>query len=235
VRVLAIVHQADAGPGVFAEAVGAAGHELEVWMPPSDPVPDHADAYGAVMVFGGSMNVDQEERFAWLQPEKALLGELIERETPLLGVCLGSQLVAEAAGGGARRAARPEIGWFPVEVEEAGAGDPLLGPLAPRFTAFGWHSYEFFPPAGATVLARSDAGIQAARYGERSWGIQFHAEVDRPTVERWIARYDADEDAVGIGLDPQVLRAETEPRLDAWNELGRQLCARFLDAVATPA
>jgi GMP synthase (glutamine-hydrolysing) len=184
-----------------------------------------------VLVFGGAMHADHEDRHPWLREEKALLRELIERGVPLLGVCLGAQLVAEAAGAPARRAARPEIGWHDVEVTAEAAGDPLLAPLSPRFTAFQWHSYEFPLPPGATPLARSDVCLQAFRAAERTWGIQFHAEVTGADAESWIDDYRSDEDAVRVGLDPERLRMQTRDAIEDWNSLGRDLCVRFLDAV----
>jgi GMP synthase (glutamine-hydrolysing) len=150
---------------------------------------------------------------------------------PLMGVCLGSQLLAEAAGTRARRASEPEIGWFDVAVTAEGEADPVMGPLAPRFEAFQWHSYETPLPAGATALARSAVCLQAYRLGALAWGIQFHAEVSAQDAESWIDGYREDEDAVRIGLDPDAFRARTRARIDAWNELGRELCERFLAAI----
>jgi GMP synthase (glutamine-hydrolysing) len=231
-RALSIAHQRDAGPGVFAEVLRSRGIEHDVWQrsgaesPPADPV-----AYDAVMVFGGAMHADQEERHPWLREEKALLRDLLDRGVPLLGVCLGSQLLAEAAGAPARRAREPEIGWHHVEVTAAGADDPLLGPLAPGFEAFQWHSHECPLPPGAAALARSDVCLQAYRIGDSAWGIQFHAEVSRADAEAWIDDYRNDEDAVRIGLDPDALRRRTSASIEEWNELGRALCARFLDAI----
>ena len=181
------------------------------------------------------MHVDQERQHPWLGDQKALLRDLLEQGVPLLGVCLGSQLLAEAAGARARRASRPEIGWHDVEVTAAGAADPLLGPLAPRFEAFQWHSYECPLPPGATALAHSDVCLQAYRIGDFAWGIQFHAEVTGEDAEAWIDDYRSDEDAVRIGLDPDALRQQTRASIDEWNALGRALCERFLDAVATRA
>jgi GMP synthase-like glutamine amidotransferase len=205
---------------------------LEQWFraetdaPPADPA-----IYDAVMTFGGSMHVDQRDEHGWISPEIALLRELLERGTPLLGVCLGAQLLSEAAGGGAHRAREPEIGWFEIEVTEVGTADPVIGPLAPSFTGFQWHSYEAIPPDGAAVLARSAVCPQAYRVGERAWGIQFHAEVTARDASKWIDDYRSDEDAVRIGVDPDVLRAETQERIAGWNELGRELCGRFLDTL----
>jgi GMP synthase (glutamine-hydrolysing) len=231
-RTLAISHQRDAGPGVFAEAVEAGGHSLDVWHlaetdePPADPL-----GYDAVLTFGGAMHADQEDGHRWLAEEKALLRELLAVDMPVLAVCLGCQLLAEAAGGTAARASEPEIGWFEVEVTDDGATDPVLGPLAPSFHAFEWHSYECRLPDEAVVLARTPVCVQAFRVG-RGWGIQFHAEVSAADARHWIDDYKADEDAVRIGIDPAALRAETEPRIEAFNQLGRDLCGRWLAAIA---
>jgi GMP synthase-like glutamine amidotransferase len=229
VRALAIVHQSDAGPGVFAEAVAAAGWELDCWLPPgADEPPADPCGYDAVLVLGGAMNVDQEESHGWMAAEKALIRELLERERPLLGLCLGSQLVAEAAGAQPRRAAQPEIGWHPVELTPAGAEDPLLGPLAPSFEAFQWHSYEFPLPPGAVALARSEVCLQAARVGPAAWAIQFHPEVSAADARDWIEDYRSDPDAVAINVDPVALAAETAAKIAAFNQLGRDICRRWL-------
>jgi GMP synthase (glutamine-hydrolysing) len=232
VRALAIVHQRDAGPGVFADAFRDADAVLDTWLiaEEADP-PDRPDAYDAVLTFGGAMHVDQDDAHPWIPAEKRLLADLLEDGTPLLGVCLGAQLLSAAAGGSPARASEPEIGWFDVDVNEEGATDPLIGPLAPRFQAFEWHSYEAGPPADAAILARSETCIQAYRLGEAAWGIQFHAEVDAEVAEKWIADYRSDEDAIRIGLDPSALRARTRDRIDAWNDLGRGLSTRFLEQV----
>jgi GMP synthase-like glutamine amidotransferase len=230
-RTLAIAHQRDSGPGVFAEAIAAAGHELDLWHiaetaePPSDPL-----SYGAVMTFGGSMHVDHTDGHPWLEPEVELLARLLEARVPVLGVCLGSQLLALAGGGSAVRASEPEIGWYAVELTDAGRADPLLGELAPGFDAFQWHSYECVPPAGAELLARSPVCVQAYRLDGPAWGIQFHAEVSASDVEVWIGEVPDDEDAQRIRVDESRLRAETATRVAGWNELGRALCRRFLAA-----
>ncbi|HWC49089.1 MAG TPA: hypothetical protein VG448_09435 [Solirubrobacterales bacterium] len=228
-RVLAIVHQRDAGPGVFAEAIREAGGELDEWtlaerpQSPADPF-----GYDAVMVLGGAMNVDEGDRHGWIAEEEALLRELLEREAPLLGLCLGGQLLAAAAGAQPRRASRPEIGWHQVAVTPEGEEDPLLGSLTPSFEAFQWHSYEFPLPPGAIPLARSEVCLQACRLGERAWAIQFHPEVSRTDALNWVDDYEADPDAIRIGIDPAVLKPETEAKIDAFNDLGRALCGRWL-------
>jgi len=232
-RVLAIVHQRDAGPGVFARVVEAQGHELEAWRPSEEPEPPRSD-HDAVMVFGGAMNAGEERHHPWLPREKALLGELATSGVPLLGVCLGAQLLAEAAGGQVRRAAEPEIGWREVTLEPAASSDPLFSALPHRFESFQWHSYEAVPPPGASVLARSAMCPQAFRLEDRrAWGIQFHAEVTLEIAEGWIEGYRSDPDAAAI--DPAALAEETRAAIAGWNEVGQSLCSRFLDVAAAPS
>lgn len=232
-KVLAIVHQRDAGPGVFAEAIREAGGELDEWtlaerpQPPADPL-----GYDAVFVLGGAMNADEGDRHGWIAEEEALLRELLAREVPLLGLCLGAQLLAAAAGAPPRRAAQPEIGWHRVDVTAEGEEDPLLAPLAPSFEAFQWHSYEFPLPPSAVPLARSEVCLQACRLAERAWAIQFHPEVSRADALQWIEDYEADPDAVRLGIDPAVLGRETEDKIDTFNQLGRDLCRRWLDTLS---
>jgi len=231
-RLLAISHQRDAGPGVFGEAIVRAGHELDLWHraetdePRADPL-----GYDGVLTFGGAMHADQESEHRWLADEKKLLRELLDRELPLMAVCLGAQLLAEAAGGEAVRAAEPEIGWFDVEVTSQGADDTVVGALSPGFEAFEWHSYECRLPDGVLVLARTPVCVQAYRVGDRAWGIQFHAEVSAADAVHWVDDYRSDEDAVRIGLDPDLFRAETESKIGAFNQLGRDLCGRWLATI----
>jgi GMP synthase-like glutamine amidotransferase len=230
---LAIVHQNDTGPGVFAETIRERGGLLDEWAlpgraaPPADPL-----GYDAVLTLGGGMNVDQGDRHPWLAEERTLLRELIERRVPLLGLCLGGQLVAEAAGAAARRAAHPEIGWYELELTAQGRDDPLFGALAQRFEVFEWHSYEFPLPPGAVPLARNELCLQAFRLGEEAWGLQFHPEVTKAIVNGWIDDYRVDEDAVRLDLDWEALREESERKIAAFNRLGRNLCERWLELVA---
>jgi GMP synthase-like glutamine amidotransferase len=233
VRVLSIVHERDAGSGVFADVAGERGDELTEWIPAEGATPG-LDGVGAVLVFGGQMHVDQDDEHSWLRGEKEVLRWLLARGTPVLGICLGAQLLAEAAGGAAKRAAEPEIGWKKVQLTPAAAGDVLLGPLPARYVGFQWHSYELSAPRRAVTLARSAACLQAFRvHAAPSWGIQFHAEVTGDTIAGWIHDYRSDEDAVHADLDLAAIIAETSLEIGRWNELGTGICRRFLEHAAT--
>jgi GMP synthase (glutamine-hydrolysing) len=229
VRVLAIVHDADTGPGVFFDAIREHGAEMAEWRPREGGQPEPAAAeYDAVIVCGGEAHPDQGHIHEWMAREQVVLGELVQHQVPVLGLCLGAQLLAGSFGASVGRVAEPEIGWYPVQTTEAARHDPLIGPLGPEFLALEWHSYEFELPAGATPLAHSDRCLQAFRAGDQAWGIQFHAEVTMADFGSWIDVYGSDPEAVAINLDPDALRTETEQRIAGWNELGRKLCARFL-------
>lgn len=227
-RVLSIVHQTDAAAGVFAEAVAERGHELEEWVISAVPAPPApVEGYGAVLVFGGAMHVDQEDRHGWLHDERLLLQRLLGEEVPIMGVCLGGQLLAKALHAHVRRLPSPEIGWEDVELTPEARDDPVFAGLPGSFSSFQWHSYHFELPEGAVPLARNERCLQAFRAGRAAWGIQFHAEVTRESVENWTRSSIPEEDGQ---LDLERLLAESEERIDAWNAFGRELCGRFLAA-----
>jgi GMP synthase-like glutamine amidotransferase len=229
-RVLSIVHEATetGGGGIFERAVPERGARLDRWIaadgeaPPGDP-----SDWDAVMVFGGAMHPDQDAEHPWLAGEAGFLEDALAAGVPLLGVCLGAQLIVRAAGFGTGPAPRAEVGWFEVALEEPAADDPVIGVLPSRFEAFQWHYYTFELPREAVQLASSAAVRQAFRLGDRVWGIQFHAEVDRTMLDHW---FRAGEDELPKPADE--LRAETDRYLPTWNEQGRALCDAFLDEAA---
>jgi GMP synthase (glutamine-hydrolysing) len=224
-RVLSVTHGPSVPGGVFEEVAEAAGHELERWVVPLGGAPRAPACYGAVMVFGGSMHPDQDEHFPWLEPEANFLRGVLETGVPALGVCLGAQLLARAAGAGVQPAASPEVGWFDIELTQSGAEDGVLGTLPRRTQAFQWHHYTYELPEGAQELARSEISTQAFRL-ERTWGIQFHAEATQAMIDTWL---DEDPDDVP---DAARLREQTRERIARWNEQGRALCRAFLESAS---
>ncbi len=221
-RVLSVTHGRSVPGGVFEETATALGHELERWSVPDGDAPDRAGAYDAVLVFGGAMHPDQDEAFAWLGREEAFLRSVFADDVPALGVCLGAQMLARAAGARVAPAREPEIGWLDVELTRAGRTDEVVGTLPARTTAFQWHSYTFELPSGGVELARSPVCTQAFRVGN-AWGLQFHAEVTLPMVETWVA-----EAGHELPMPGGELLAETAERIARWNEQGRALASAFL-------
>jgi GMP synthase (glutamine-hydrolysing) len=229
VKVVAVVFQDDAGPGVFADVARESGAEVVEWRPPlGEPVPDGADA---VIVLGGAMHPHENGQHPWLEPQRDWLRSLLADDVPALGVCLGAELLGQAAGGAVVRLPLPEIGWEEARLTPEAADDALFAELPASFPSLQWHSYALEPPPSAAVLARSAASAQAYRLGERAWGIQFHAEVTPEIVAGWITEAEETdaEDVREAGVDLGALRERTAREIDAWNELGRLLCRRFLE------
>jgi len=226
-RVLSVTHGPSVGGGVFDETVEHEGHVLASWAVPLGEDPPEPRDYDAIMVFGGGMHPDQDGSHPWLAHEIEFLRRTLAARVPLLGVCLGSQLIARAAGAWVGPARRPEVGWLEVSLTDAGRGDPVLSALPERVQAFQWHSYTFDLPEGAAELATSPAARQAFALDGHAWGIQFHAEVTRSMIEAWVA-----EDADELPMPAGELFAETDRRIGGWNGCGRDLCRAFLSVAA---
>jgi GMP synthase (glutamine-hydrolysing) len=224
-QVLSVIHGDEARAELFAPAIEEGGHRLDEWsFSWGTPPPQPLESYDAVLVFGGAMHADHDDSHPWLAPETRWLEQLLARGTPVLGICLGVQLLARAAGAWVGALAEPEIGWYDVELTDAGLDDPVLGALPRTFEALQWHHYTYGVPAGAVELARSAACTQAFRLGDTCWGVQFHPEVTQSQLDGWFA------DPSDPPPDPHRLRAETAEKIAQWNELGRTLCAAFLAA-----
>ena len=225
-RVYAVVHERDAGAGVFGR--------FPIWIPGEQPTPSLEDV-DALLIFGGSMHVDQKGEHRWMSPETQFIRDALAHGTPMLGVCLGSQLLAEAAGAQPQRMPEPEIGWCEVEITEAGAADPVMGPLAPSAELFNWHHYAAPLPPGGVELARTPRSVQAFRIeGKPAWGLQFHAEVTRENLSSWLDGWEEAE-AAQTDLDPDAIRAASERRIEEQNEVGRGIAERFLAEAARTA
>lgn len=226
-KVLALTHGVNVPPGVFADVVEEQGHRLEEWSLISGAQPPRPlDEYGAVLVFGGSMHADQEHLHPWLREEDALIRDFVERRVPLLGVCLGAQLLAKAVGGHVYRAPEGEVGWFPVELTDAAADDPVVGALPRRFLALDWHLYTWDVPPGAVELARSERYTQALRVGDRAWGVQFHAEVNTAIVRTWL------DDSENAPSNREEMAHSLDEHMEDWNRIGRELCGAFLEVAS---
>lgn len=201
-----------------------------------DALPSHAEVSG-VLVMGGPMNVDEVERYPGLAAEREWLAEAVRRETPILGICLGAQLLARALGAEVRAGEGPEIGFAPVEVHDA--ADPLVGALAPETTVLHWHGDVFDLPDGAIPLASSArTKHQGFRHGN-AWGLLFHAEADVALVGKWLAEPAMRDEAVAaLGPDaPVTLRhqaREAELDLIAASAKGFEAFADLLPPTGRP-
>ena len=216
VDVVAVTHGRDVGPELLGDVVAARGHTLVEWpIEERGAPPQVADA---VVVLGGHQNVGEESRYPWLEDEYTALRSWVESETPLLGVCLGGQTLAHALGGTVRRLDAQLAGFYETTLTPDGLADPVLGALPERFDAFNGNGYAFEPPPGAVTLADGPV-TQAFRVGNSAWGVQFHPELKRWSVESWFAH------------DPELARRvdAQRPELETWTPLGARLFGAFLD------
>lgn len=152
-----------------------------------DALPGDFDNFHSVLIMGGPMNVYEEEKYPFLKEEPIFIKQLIDREIPTLGICLGAQLIAKALGAPVYKAARPEIGWFDVDLSSAAANDPIFSLISsPQFRVLQWHEDTFDLPLGAIHLASSSAAPnQAYRIGKNIYGLQFHIEANEWMMENW--------------------------------------------------
>ncbi len=227
---LQIQHDATNLLGAFREPLEAAG-TIDLWRTWLDAPPASLADYDAVVLMGGVAMPDEDDRRPWIPDELQLLREGLERELPMLGVCLGGQILARAAGAPVGPARQSEIGWCDIGLLPAGEEDPLLGPLGPGYRAFEWHHYGFEMPPGAVPLAENAASSQAFRVGTAAWGLQFHIEVDRETVEWWMRV--GKPDLVKHAIDQDALRAEVDARVEANAAAASALAYRFVEIART--
>lgn len=168
-----------------------------------DDLPAAGDLDGVVVLGGPGGAADDD--VPHLRAERALLRDAARAGLPVLGVCLGAQLLAVALGGAVRRAPAPEIGMGAVALTAAGRADPVLGPVGPRIPVLHWHADELVPPPGAVRLATSvGCAEQAFRWGPRAYGLQFHAELDVALAD--VVR----PQLPGVELDPPDVRAAAD-------------------------
>ena len=190
------------------------------------------DRYEALIILGGPMNSDQIDTPPNLITEVDIIREAVERDMSVLGICLGAQLLAKALGGTVSRNATREIGWHDVEMTDAGLIDPVLSTFAPTQEVFQWHEDGITLPPDVEVLAGSAASpVQAFRDGEHAYGFQFHLEVSRPLIERWLTvpAHRETLKAEEGNVDPDAIRRHTEGSIGPLEELSKATFSRWID------
>ena len=195
-----------------------------------DASPDISRYHGLV-VLGGPMNCDQSDRYPHLTTEVELIRQAIEAGKPVLGICLGSQLIARALGARVFKNPVKEIGWYELNPTPDGNDDPLFSNLQPTQKIFQWHGDTFEIPDGAVQLASSpDCTNQAFRYGDNVYGLQFHLEVDEPLIGRWLNTPINVRELEHLG-DPERaarIRQETPLYVDDAVQLGNRVFGDFI-------
>jgi GMP synthase (glutamine-hydrolysing) len=206
---LIVQHAAHEGPGLLLPALEACGLTCRtVRTFAGEPVPRVAEGAAGIVIMGGPMGVYESARHPHLLDEIALAADALGRGVPILGICLGSQILAAAGGARVYAGRGKEIGWFPVTLSAAGRVDPLLGVFATQTVFFHWHGDTFDLPGEAVLLASSHLyPHQAFRLGARAWGVQFHPEVTPEMVDRFVAAGESEARDFGGAAGGERMRA----------------------------
>jgi GMP synthase-like glutamine amidotransferase len=227
VRVLVIQFDADKGLGLLGPPLRDLACDLDVRLAPSEP--PSLDGVDGLIVLGGLADpVDDDPA---VRSAAHAVADALERELPTLGICLGAELLAAAAGGATPRCP-PEFGFHTVRLEEAAGADPLLGALPAEFTVFEAHGYTWEAPAGATVLAHTQLTRQAFHLPPAAWGLQFHFESDADTL-RHLATSDPTRTVFADhGVDLDAFVAATDEVTGAWLKGAAAIARGFVGVMA---
>lgn len=236
-RILVFQHVAAEPLGTLDPLIRGRGHRIRFVnfdrQPEAEP---NVDRYRGLVVLGGPMNVEDQAHRHHLRTELRAIERMLAQGKPVLGICLGAQLLAHVLGAPVQRNSEPEIGWYRLQTTEAGRRDPVLSPMGDGMPVFQWHSYRFEVPQGASHLARTDTcESQAFRYGDNAYGLQFHLEMDEPLIERWLGNPAYRDELAALGhTDEAAIRAQTREHIATMQRQADTVFSNFLDLVGRP-
>ncbi len=187
-KVLVLKHVASEGPGLLKDGFEKAGAEvLEVNLYEGESIPE-AGEYQVVVSMGGPMNVYEDHRYPFLKEEAEFLKRRIDEGEPVLGICLGAQMIARACGAKVRKAEVEEIGWFPVHITSAGRADELFWDFPSQLQVFQWHGDTFEVPPQGTLLFKAPLCPNQAFRIRNAYALQFHIEVTEELLSTWFRK-----------------------------------------------
>jgi GMP synthase-like glutamine amidotransferase len=232
-EVLIIQHSAAEPLGTIGSALATADVGTKtVRTDRGESVPVTADSIDGLVIMGGPMGVYDAPLFPFLTQELRLLDDALKRELPVLGICLGSQLLAAALGSRVFPSGVKEIGWYPVELAGAAAADRLFAGVPRTFDAFHWHGDTFDLPRGAVRLGSSQKTVeQGFRHGEKAWGLQFHLEVTREVISAMVEG--ADTELASAGVRSAEVLAGVERHGSALEHLASTVFSRWAAMLKT--
>jgi len=190
------------------------------------------DRYNGVIVLGGHMGVYEAEKYTHIKTEMKLLEKALAKGVPVLGICLGAQILAHVLGAEVRKSPEKEIGWCDVHLTDQGQKDPLLSHFQKKEKIFQLHGDTFDIPKSAEHLAFSDACQgQAFRYGTNAYGLQFHLEVDKAMIQRWLQVPANLQDLLNSNgkFSAEKIQQDTEQHLAHSVQLSEQTFGEFIN------
>ena len=179
-----------------------------------EPVPKGLEQYSGLIILGGPMNVYEEDQYPYLKEEDILIKKGMEIGIPILGICLGGQLIAKAGNARVREGAKKEIGWYELQITSGGMKDTGFKGFPEKLMVFQWHGDTFDIPAGATQIASSALfANQAYRIKDNIYGLQFHLEVTAEVIRQWISEYQDELSSLDY-IDPDRIITDTAKHMD---------------------
>ncbi len=221
-RVLVFRHVAHEGLGTiepFLKRSNIAIEYCDLFQGP--PVPQNSNNYDFVISMGGPMNVDEIESYPFLKAERTFLSNAIRSGKPVVGICLGAQMIARALEAKVYPGRQKEIGWFPIQLSEAGKKDPIFGNVKHSDPiVFQWHGDTFDLPKGTTLLASSPLfPHQAFKFGKRVYAFQFHIEVTRDMICDWIEKGEKEIKSLGRSVSKEKILLNADEHESSLQEL----------------
>jgi GMP synthase-like glutamine amidotransferase len=218
------------GHGIFADVLDDEGWEQQViHLYLDEPVPPDWEQSSLLVIMGGPMNVYQEMEFPFLSVETEIINMALKNDFPVIGFCLGAQLMAKVLGARVLKGQKKEIGWYPVYLTHKGKGDPFLRKFPGTFNAFQWHGDTFELPNGADLLVSSDAYFnQAMKIGTMSYGFQFHFEITKDMILEWVTAGRKEILEMGPDAQEKTIVEDTKKYLLSLHALGRAFFKGYL-------
>ncbi|MEN9752604.1 MAG: hypothetical protein RL670_295 [Actinomycetota bacterium] len=223
-KILVILHNLDDHLNEMAMPIVEGGIQMVTWdvERDADSMPDLStlDKYSGIISLGAHAGVQEEADYAWMTHERKIMQWALDSETPLLGLCFGSQLLASAAGGRVFTAEQGEFAWTKVRLLPEAAGDPVIGVLGEEADAFQFHYDTFDLPDSAVLLGEGGGMPQAFRVGSSAWATQFHPEVGLSQQLAWMTSYRRGFANQGIDVDAQIEKSHqlaAKYRQQAWD------------------
>jgi GMP synthase-like glutamine amidotransferase len=193
-----------------------------------------ADHSKGIVILGGPMNVYEEDRYPFLRGEDLFIKESTRRGKPILGICLGAQLIAKALGAKVSRAPFKEIGWYDVSLTRFASRDPCFSGFPKTFPVFQWHGDTFeIPDAGKLIATSPSVPHQAFRYGTNVYGLQFHLEVSEKMIQEWLQTYEDEFDHHPPHSKSEIM-IETETKIETYTRRGMIFFKNFFRRFIQP-